>query len=296
MLAPKLPGAVLLHELPPATIRWTRFVLFSSAATTLFGNPGQSAYVAANAGLEALARQRRAQGLPATCPRWGAIDDAGYLARNEQIKQALQHRMGGSALPAGVALAALEDMLLSGADDLGVLELDWHALARHLPAASAPRYADLARLAGDARDDGNSADDLLAQLAELDDAELAPRIIELLKLEVSEILRVPADKIDPGRSLYDIGLDSLMVVEFVLALEGRFGVRRAAVAGAQRRSTLGRAGRAPDPGAALAAAAQDGGDADGIAKHIERLASQHAETVAPAVVDAIARRVREGQA
>ncbi|QCS65918.1 SDR family NAD(P)-dependent oxidoreductase [Achromobacter denitrificans] len=292
VLAPKLRGAVLLHEL-------TRndpldcFVLFSSA-TTLFGNPGQSAYVAANAGLEALARQRRAQGLPATCPRWGAIDDAGYLARNEQIKQALQHRMGGSALPAGVALAALEDMLLSGADDLGVLELDWHALARHLPAASAPRYADLARLAGDARDDGNSADDLLAQLAELDDAELAPRIIELLKLEVSEILRVPADKIDPGRSLYDIGLDSLMGVELVVALEGRFGIRLPVMALSESPTLDKLAARLIQ--ALRGDGRQDGGDADGIATHIERLASQHAETVAPEDVDAIARRVRAGQA
>ncbi|MGE8685919.1 MAG: SDR family NAD(P)-dependent oxidoreductase [Achromobacter sp.] len=292
VLAPKLRGAVLLHEL-------TRddpldcFVMFSSA-TTLFGNPGQSAYVAANAGLEALARLRRSQGLPATCPRWGAIDDAGYLARNEQIKQALQHRMGGSPTSAEVALAALEDMLLSGAGDLGVLELDWHALARHLPSSAAPRYADLARLAGDARDEGSSADDLLAQLAELDDAELAPRIIELLKQEVSEILRVPADRIDPGRSLYDIGLDSLMGVELVVALEGRFGIRLPVMALSESPTLDKLSARLIL--ALRGDARHDGGDADGIATHIERLATQHAQEVAPEDIDAITRRVRASQA
>nr|WP_258169335.1 acyl carrier protein [Burkholderia multivorans] len=47
----------------------------------------------------------------------------------------------------------------------------------------------------------------------------------MIKHEVSEILRVPADKIDPDRSVYDMGLDSLMGVELVVALESRFGVR-----------------------------------------------------------------------
>lgn len=290
VLAPKLRGAVLLHELTRGD-PLDCFVLFSSA-TTLFGNPGQSAYVAANAGLEALARLRRSQGLPATCPRWGAIDDAGYLARNESIKQALQHRMGGSATPAALALAALEDMLLSGAGDLGVLELDWHALARHLPGAAAPRYADLARLAGDARDEGGSPDDLLAQLAGLDDAELAPRVVELLKQEVSEILRVPADRIDPGRSLYDIGLDSLMGVELVVALEGRFGIRLPVMALSESPTLDKLSARLIQ--ALRGDARPEGGD--GISTHIERLASQHAEQVAPEDIDAIARRVRAGRA
>jgi len=202
--------------------------------------------------------------------------------------------MGGSPTSAEVALAALEDMLLSGAGDLGVLELDWHALARHLPSSAAPRYADLARLAGDARDEGSSADDLLAQLADLDDAELAPRIIELLKQEVSEILRVPADRIDPGRSLYDIGLDSLMGVELVVALEGRFGIRLPVMALSESPTLDKLSARLIL--ALRGDARHDGGDADGIATHIERLATQHAQEVAPEDIDAITRRVRASQA
>jgi acyl carrier protein len=33
------------------------------------------------------------------------------------------------------------------------------------------------------------------------------------------------DKIDPDRSVYDLGLDSLMGVELVLAIESRFGIQ-----------------------------------------------------------------------
>src|SRR5690606_37912404 len=75
VLAPKVLGG---QHLDAATrdLSIDFFVMFSSG-TTLFGNPGQANYVPANIWLEGLARQRRAQGRPATCVRWGAIDDVG---------------------------------------------------------------------------------------------------------------------------------------------------------------------------------------------------------------------------
>ncbi|MFZ4408462.1 MAG: SDR family NAD(P)-dependent oxidoreductase, partial [Paracraurococcus sp.] len=54
------------------------FLMFGSAVVAV-GNPGQAAYVAANAGLEALARRRRAAGRPATVIAWGPIADVGML-------------------------------------------------------------------------------------------------------------------------------------------------------------------------------------------------------------------------
>ena len=38
------------------------------------------------------------------------------------------------------------------------------------------------------------------------------------------------DKIDPDRSVYDMGLDSLMGVELVLAIENRFGIQLSVMA------------------------------------------------------------------
>ncbi|PRF36381.1 type I polyketide synthase [Burkholderia multivorans] len=223
VMAPKIVGALHLDELTRALP--LDFFVFHSSGTTLFGNPGQSNYVAANGWLEALARHRRARGLPATSPRWGAIADAGFLARNQKVKDALQNRMGGSALPAATALDALEDMLLAGTGDLGVLELDWRSLARFLPSAQTPKFAWVARDAATSHQDEDGGNDVAELLATLSDEELHPAVVDMIKHEVSEILRVPADKIDPDRSVYDMGLDSLMGVELVVALESRFGVR-----------------------------------------------------------------------
>lgn len=223
VLAPKVLGAQHLDDLTRGLP--LDFFVFYSSGTTLFGNPGQANYVAANGWLEALARQRRSQGLPATCVRWGAIDDVGYLARNKKIKDALQSRMGGSALSSDLALRLLEDILLADASDLGVLELDWRALTRFLPSANSPKFAWVARRAGSGDGDDTSSQDIAQMLATMDDETLHPLLMDMLKSEISEILRVPADKIDSERSIYDMGLDSLMGVELIVALENRFGIR-----------------------------------------------------------------------
>jgi NADPH:quinone reductase-like Zn-dependent oxidoreductase/NAD(P)-dependent dehydrogenase (short-subunit alcohol dehydrogenase family)/aryl carrier-like protein len=223
VLAPKVLGALNLHQLS-LRYRIDLFVLFSSA-TTLLGNPGQGNYVAANAALEALAKRRRARGLVATCVSWGVIDDVGYLARNEKIKSALQSRMGGSALSSTVALDALESMLLGNSSGMGVMELDWKALSRFLPSANSPKFSELSRTADDTDQDEDHIEDIHRLLAELSDADLQSTFAEMLKTEVSEILRVPTDRIDPERSIYDMGLDSLMGVELAVAIEARFGIR-----------------------------------------------------------------------
>lgn len=223
VFAPKILGAQHLHRMT-RHMKMDFFVLFSSA-TTLFGNPGQASYVAANAYLESLAEARRALGLPATCVRWGAIEDAGFLARNEAIKDALQSRMGGSALQSAEALQVLEELLVSNRSGVGVLELDWRALSRFLPASSSPKFSELAALSTDVDPDEDHAEDIQRLIAELPPDELLATFKQMLKDEIGEILRIVPDKIDDARSLYDMGLDSLMGVELGLAIESRFGIK-----------------------------------------------------------------------
>ena len=206
VLSPKLSGALNLDRLTQQQAL-DFFVLYSSA-TTLFGNPGQAAYIAANCGLEALASQRRAQGRAATCMLWGAIDDAGFLARNKQVKEALQNRMGGQALSSAHALEQLEQAILHDHNLEGVLELDFAALAKFLPSAQSPRFSELARLGTQREQNEQGTEDIPRLLSELDAAALAVVFMEMVKHELSQILRIAPDKIDASKSIYDMGLDS----------------------------------------------------------------------------------------
>lgn len=223
VLSPKIKGALNLHLLTQ-NLGLDFFVMYSSA-TTLFGNPGQAAYVAANAGLEALGDYRRAQGLVATCMLWGAIDDAGFLARNKHIKEALQHRMGGRPITSAEALNKLEAAILNQNTNDAVMDLDFSALSKFLPTAKSPKFDLLRRNLSDLQQEQQHFDDIPRMLLELDHDALITAFMEMVKNELSQILRIDPDKIDTNKSIYDMGLDSLMGVELVVALEARFGTR-----------------------------------------------------------------------
>ncbi|MGY4878715.1 SDR family NAD(P)-dependent oxidoreductase [Vreelandella aquamarina] len=225
VLAPKIDGARHLDALT-RDCPLDFFVVYSSA-TTLFGNPGQANYVAANHWLEAFAAARRQRGQPATCVRWGAIEDVGFLARNTRTRDALQERLGGSALRSDDALNVLEQMLLSASatsPSLGVLELEWGALARFLPTAGTPRFMEIARISDDDGQPEGDSSDIRAMLETLSPDELHAAVTDLLRAELASILLIEEDKIDTQRSVYEMGFDSLMGVELMTAIESRLGV------------------------------------------------------------------------
>ncbi|HEX4782353.1 MAG TPA: SDR family NAD(P)-dependent oxidoreductase [Usitatibacter sp.] len=222
VLAPKVAGARHLD-------RATRgkaldfFVLYSSA-TTLFGNPGQSAYVAANCHLEAVASVRRAAGLPATCIAWGAIGDTGYLARNKSIRDTLESHMGGSALPSDVALEALGAAIAGNESGHALLEFGWRSLQRFLPASKSARYRELGSRNDDARADGDRLHELRQLARSLPASELATLVEQALAKELAAILRTPVERLDPRQPLPEMGVDSLMGMELLTAIEAQFGL------------------------------------------------------------------------
>lgn len=221
VLRPKILGAWNLNRLSQH-LPLDLFVLYSSA-TTFIGNPGQANYVAANLYLESLAASRRSQGLPATAVCWGAIGDVGYLARNKDIKDSLQSRLGGAALSSDKALAQLGEMIAANRSGVAVIDFDWHAVSRLLPALRSPRFDELRRTAG-SNSDSTAGEDIHALVANHSEAEVREILQRLLTEEIAQILRLPADRIPADRSLYDIGMDSLMGVELVLGIEKRFSI------------------------------------------------------------------------
>jgi len=223
VLEPKIQGALNLHEL--TLDKPLEFFVLYSSVTTLFGNPGQSNYVAANLWLEALAANRRQLGLPVSCIGWGAIDDVGYLARNGKIKEALQNRLGGAALASELALAQLDAILQTHSPTVAIMAFDWRNLSSFLPSSRSPKFLELAAHAPntDLSDDHDT--DIKRLLEELSDDVLRATFIEMLKEELSQILLVNKDKIDANHSMYDMGLDSLMGVELMIAIESRFRVQ-----------------------------------------------------------------------
>jgi acyl transferase domain-containing protein/NADPH:quinone reductase-like Zn-dependent oxidoreductase/acyl carrier protein len=218
ILRPKLGGAICLDRLTrddPIEL----FLLFSSA-TTLLGAPGQSAYVAANLALEAMARQRRAQGQAALAVAWGPIEDTGYLADRPETRDALARRLGAKPMPAAQALAGLPALAGSNLEAAAFAETSWNEARRFLPILASPLFAEIRADTGSSPGD----DSLIERLAGLDPEEALALLKTAVAEEAANILRLPVSGIDPLRPLSEIGMDSLMAVELRLALESRLRI------------------------------------------------------------------------
>lgn len=222
VMKPKIAGAALIDQASRA-FDLDYFIAYSSV-TTLFGNPGQAPYVAANAYLESLAAARRQAGLPGLAIGWGPIADIGYLAREEQTRDLLEKRMGGGLLTSTDALAALDTFLESGATDsaITIAPMRWGKLGAELPLLQTPLFETVEQ-ARDVAGDGAGAVDIRELVDGLDDAAALKVIIDLLAAETGRILRQPASELDPRRPLTEMGFDSLMAVDLKMAVEERVG-------------------------------------------------------------------------
>ncbi|RMF38611.1 MAG: SDR family NAD(P)-dependent oxidoreductase [Alphaproteobacteria bacterium] len=222
VMAPKIRGAENLDALT-RDLELDHFVLYSSV-TTLFGNPGQLAYVAANTALESLAARRREAGLPGLAIGWGPIGDSGYLSRDTETRDRLARRLGARLLSAEEALEALGRLLASPPEEAAVTvaPMRWRALAADLRLLSTPLFAriDMEESGGM----GEGVADLLAMIEGLDDAAAAQKIAEALTVETARILRQPVTDIDPYQPLTELGFDSLMAMDLKLAAEESMGV------------------------------------------------------------------------
>ena len=201
VLAPKVAGTLAL-DAATAACGLELFVLFGSVSGAL-GNAGQADYAAANAWQDAFAAHRNR--LAARGERQGraiAIDwpywrDGGMRLGDDTIA-AMERAVGARPLDTAPALAAL-DAILAQRDEDQVLVLDGDPgrlrgmMAPPQPVAAEKKAAPpaaMAQLVGDC---------------------------------VAQVLRVPADKLEPEATLDRFGMDSVSALEIVAALEQRLG-------------------------------------------------------------------------
>jgi acyl transferase domain-containing protein/acyl carrier protein len=227
VLRPKTAAAWHLHELT-RDLDLSAFVLFSSLAGTL-GGPGQGSYAAANAFLDALARRRHADGLPATSIAWGAWGGGGLAAGETGERLA---RSGMPAMDPETALTALEHAVLGAEPVLAVADVRWETYAYAHADRPARVLADLPEVceaeaarqtSAAAGGDGNA---VTARLAALPYEEQRRELLALVRtLAAGALGYAGPEEIDEERAFRDLGFDSLTAVALRNTIAETTGLR-----------------------------------------------------------------------
>jgi acyl transferase domain-containing protein/NADPH:quinone reductase-like Zn-dependent oxidoreductase/short-subunit dehydrogenase involved in D-alanine esterification of teichoic acids/acyl carrier protein len=223
VLAPKLGGAWLLHELTEQ-MNLRAFVMFSAFGATL-GSPGQGNYTAANAFLDSLAAHRRGRGLAGTSIAWGAWAPMGgmtsHLQESDLVRMtrhgvvAMSDEQGLELFDAAVAL----DRALT----LPV-RLDMATLRGQARAGSLPRMlCGLIRLP---ERRSSAAIGLLSQrLASVPESQREGLILEVVCDQTAAVLgHTSPDRVSPERPFKELGFDSLTAIELRNRLNAATGL------------------------------------------------------------------------
>jgi acyl transferase domain-containing protein len=218
VLGPKLRGAQLLDRLLPDL---DLFVLFSSTGAFL-AQPGQANYAAANAGLDALAADRRARGLPALSIGWGVWDETGLVrsaAGASNVKEMARQGIMAFSPERGTRLFTW--LCGRGEYSIAVLPIDWAAFQRARGGRDFALFRGmLARSPGAAVQDSSLGQRLAATAAPGERRQLFDGVV---REAVCAVLKIVPARLDPRKALGNMGLTSLMAMELRNRLEAAIG-------------------------------------------------------------------------
>ncbi len=213
VLGPKVDGAWNLHRLT-SEVPLDFFVLFSSAAS-VWGSPGQGNHAAANAFLDALARHRRAQGLPAISINWGPWSDLGAAAERHVGRKGSDLAVTNISPREGTH--ALERVLWDAPAQAVVARVDWTEFARIFGAAGArPIYTEVTREARGAKpiSESTACTELRDRVRRAFPSERNQILFEFVHAAAVKVLGGGASRrLNPRQPLNELGLDSLMALE-----------------------------------------------------------------------------------
>ncbi|MEV0366079.1 type I polyketide synthase [Nocardia fusca] len=218
----KAHGARVLHDaVRAAGAEPDMFVLYSSGGA-MFGIFGQYNYTAANLAVEALAEEWSRAGERVLCVGWGHMSGAtGGMAADDKVAKYLE-LAGFGAIDMADGTGYLEQTLRLGVTRAAVIPTDWSKLTAAFPQMG--RTGRLAALVAAAVQDNSVLAKLKADLVALEDGKRGQAMARMLADQLAVVMGVQPDSIDLTVPVTELGLDSLMAVEFGSRVSKQLGI------------------------------------------------------------------------
>ena len=210
-LWPKVMGAWNLHR---ATVSkdLDLFVLFSSVSGVL-GNVGQANHAAANAFLDQLARHRRASGLAGQSIAWGAWSEIGAAEEQRERIERRMESIGVRWITPKQGLGAFNELVREDVPAGLAADMDWGAFVKR--AVKAAPFLEEVVSHGEGRSTvaAVSRGKLSKRLRQASAADREALLESFVRQELQAVLRL-ASPPRAAAGFFDLGMDSLMAVEF----------------------------------------------------------------------------------
>ena len=209
------------------------FFIMLSSCVGIIGNNGQANYASACTFQDAFARYRTKLGMPTRSLDLGLIEGAGYVSENDEVFRFLTAQ-GFQPVKVNELLAGIDYAITQPVRDgddcqlmIGLTGSNAETQAVNFADAKFSHIRSTRR--SNAGDPASEPTSLLAQLQEAKStAEVHSAVRDAIVAQLSKVLVVPAEDINPSRSISNYGGDSLAAVElrnwFAKSLDVSLGV------------------------------------------------------------------------
>ncbi len=221
VFAPKVLGALnIAQAIRKRGIELDYLVLYSSISAVT-GTSLQTSYVVANTALDGLASSWRSAGMPATSVNWGAMSGGGMAESSEAVAKYVE-LLGYRSLHLDVAAALMFETSRFDLANYLLADVDWGSWRNAAPGASiSNRFETLAARASETPE----SEQLRAAMLALPAEERAPAVLQAIVTQVAEVLAVEPETIGVDDPISDLGIDSVMAVEFAAKVRKRLNVQ-----------------------------------------------------------------------
>ncbi|KAA0109942.1 SDR family NAD(P)-dependent oxidoreductase [Mycolicibacterium sp. P1-5] len=219
VMEPKVIGTRVLHDaLKDHELEF--FVMFGSAGSTI-ASPGQGSYAAANAFLDSFAHCRRQQGLPALTIGWGPWS----VGMVEELNlEKLYARRGIELITPAVGALILDRLINQQLPTVVAISADWGRARQAGLGSRLPMMFSELGAAETVAADGEADGPVLMQLAATPEADRRTVIVDRLRQIVATVFDCTIDDFEPDDMFEDIGLDSMMAMEFRVRINTTFSI------------------------------------------------------------------------
>ena len=225
VMNPKVVGAWNLHS-QTLNLPLDFFILFSSIAS-LLGSPGQGNYAAANSFLDALAHYRKLHNLPALTLNWGPWSQTGMAASLGSLGEQRWATIGLRVIAQQQGLQIFRKIFHQRSAQIGILLINWSKFFTNFTGnienslfAKIASNTPIANLVKPKVQQGQIIENL--QNTPINQRKAV--LIEEIQKEVATALGLELSrKLDPNLGFFEMGMDSLMALEFKNNLQVKLG-------------------------------------------------------------------------